>query len=702
MMDLSAMDSASMYAERGLHTIPVWRSSNGVCHCPRGKDCISPGKHPAIDAWQTSATTDLMVIRDWFSANRYNIGVVCGASNVVVIDIDPRNGGAETFASLIAELGPLPATLTADSGGGGTHYVFRRPAGELISKLGQGVDLLRDSRQFLVEPSVHPSGQRYRWRAGCAPDEVTIADMPPSWVARIHQRALPRPTVTRSRDDDRIRRARAYLAKIPGAVSNQSGHTATFNAVAAIMIGFDLSESDTLHLITEDFNPRCDPPWSERELKHKIKSVAKDCQRARGYLLTERSSASSASASAAPCQTAPQVPPAPPVDWTSLLLYTDKQKARRAYHNTAVFVRHHPSYRGKWSYDEMTGSPWFASAPMRPEIVHRIRADADCHLGYTPPATDVEAAIIEAAKDRPFHPIRQYLRSVDWDGEPRLSSMARDYLGSNDRLHSEMVRKFMIGAAARALWPGCKLDTALMLVGEQGNLKSTFFAVLGGQWHADTFIDITSKDAGLQLHSAWIYELAELENVVTGRAESRLKAWLTSTHDLYRPPYGRVAERRARACAMCGTTNRQQFLTDDTGSRRFWIITVRQKVPRDLLVSMRDQLWAEAICAAESGESWWFEAAAETDRETANQQHQEDDSWIDPVHRWLGANRAASEVTLTEVMEGALDLEVGKHDRWSQMRVAKILKALQWARVRLGTVPRTWVYRRPDTLPGVV
>ena len=156
--------------------IPVWRPTPTGCSCPRGDACISPGKHTAIDSGRPRIDR-LRVLRDWFAGDRHNVGVVCGASGICVIDIDPRNDGAASFAALVAELGELPPTITADSGGGGTHYAFRRPPGELVSKLGKGVDFLHDARQFLVEPSIHPSGAMYRWRAHHAPDEIAIAEL---------------------------------------------------------------------------------------------------------------------------------------------------------------------------------------------------------------------------------------------------------------------------------------------------------------------------------------------------------------------------------------------------------------------------------------------------------------------------------------------------------------------------------------------
>lgn len=548
----------------------------------------------------------------------------------------------------------------------------------------------KDASRFWYMPTP-PNGDSWRaQRLTGSPLDVD-ATLP---LAEAPQLRVVNAPATYATTDQKTERARRYLAKIPAAVSGDRGHTQTFNAVAHVMIGFDLDPDTTYDLIASDYNPRCDPPWNEKQLRHKIRSVAERCTRERGYLLTDSRRPVHTTQQAA--DRAPEVPPELDVDWRSLLVIGDKGKTRRGYNNVLAFVRHHPDYRGRWSLNTMSGAVWFDGTAMRDTFVHDVRAHADRVLGFSPGRDDVEAAILTSAIDRPFHPIQQYLRSVDWDGIERLHAMAYDFLGSDDALHAELVRKWMISAVARALEPGCKVDTALMLQGEQGYFKSWFFKILGGDWHADSPIDIANKDSFQQIHAAWIYEFAELENVVTGARESRLKAWVTSTHDMFRAPYARVVDRRARSCVICGTTNRKQFLTDDTGSRRFWIISVAKIIPRELLAENRDQLWAEAVCAYEAGDQWWLEREADAERERQNEEFADEDPWEQIVVDWLRPPNVR-EVTISDLLSSAIKLDVPRQTRSEQMRVSRILKKKGWERRQIWNGgDRVWRYVRPD------
>jgi hypothetical protein len=550
----------------------------------------------------------------------------------------------------------------------------------------------KDASRFWYDPSA-PAGT---WRGERLTGEPIDPDAILALVEPPKLRAVP---PIPARPADRMGRASKYLARIPGAVSGDAGHLATWNAVAHVMVGFDLTIDETRRLIIDEYNPRCSPPWSERELEHKLKDVAARCTRARGYLLTDRAPAPAGVTPPASTAPQPDLFTDGDTDWTQLLLYKKDRSVRRDFANTLVFVRYFPEYRGRWSMDTRADTPHFNGRPMPASLVHDIRARAGERLQFTPSAADVEAAIVKSCEDRPFNPILQYLRSLDWDGVTRLGSMARDYLGSDSELHAEMVRKFMIGAAARVLEPGCKLDTALVLQGDQGLRKSTFFSILGGEWFVDTYIDITNKDSILQLHAAWLYEFAEIENLIVGRASARVRGWMSSSHDTFRPPYQRAAIKKPRAVVICGTVNPQQFLNDETGSRRYWVIPVRRKIPFDLLTEMRDQLWAEAMCSAEAGDQFWLDDESERRRDIENRTFTEDDPWIQPIADWL-SHPNVGEVSCTDLLATVLKVDLAHQDQRAKNRVARALRELGWCRAQrrrtgAGTSDndnRVWVY----------
>ncbi len=578
---------------------------------------------------------------------------------------------------------PLNRAVTADE-----YDRLRQWAGRQSKLAGLEADeQAKDASRFWYVPTI-PDGND--WRAERLTGSPLDVDATLPLAESPSLRVVPQPTYVTT--DQKAERARRYLAKIPGAVSGDGGHTQTFNAVCTVMFGFDLDPDTTYSLIASDYNTRCDPAWSEKELLHKVRSAAERCTRTRGYLLTDNRqpvySTQQASDAATPLEAEHDV------DWRAGCVQKKDGTFKRAYINIVRVVAHHPEFRGKWSLNTMTGDVWFDGNAMRESLVHHLRARADHILGYTPPAADVEAAIQAAAEQRPFHPVQQYLHSVDWDNTPRLIHVAREYLGAESQLHAEMFRRWAIGAVARAVQPGCKFDTALMLYGAQGYGKSTFFAVLGDDYHADSPIDISNKDSFQQIHAAWLYEFSELENVVTGKAESRLKAFITSTHDMYRAPYARAVTRKARGVALCGTTNRRQILTDDTGSRRFWIVPVSQPIDVIELSRVRDQLWAEAMAAYEAGEIWWLDADLERQREKANEEFNEEDAWTDRVRDWLRAPTVAA-TTVSDVLTGALEVDLSRQGHWETRRVGRILTRLGWHREREAAGDRRWVYLRP-------
>lgn len=291
-------------------------------------------------------------------------------------------------------------------------------------------------------------------------------------------------------------------------------------------------------------------------------------------------------------------------------------------------------------------------------------------------ATVLQGALLAAAQERAYHPVKEYLTGLQWDGVPRIAALLPDVLrvGPND-LYQAYMRRFMIGSVARACEPGSKFDTALIFVGAQGAKKSTFFAKLfGRRWFGDSPIPIGDKDAFIQLRTVWCYEAAEMEDLSKKTAEA-IKQFLSGSTDVYRAPYDREARHHPRHAVMVGTTNRPEFLSDETGSRRFWPITIPAgtDIKIELVSQWRDQLWAEAYAAWRAGEQFWFEMteSAAMGREDDVARYQVEHPWTPLIDQWLVT--APKRFKTAAILTGALKLDPHQFTQQTSRIVTSIL-----------------------------
>jgi predicted P-loop ATPase len=291
-------------------------------------------------------------------------------------------------------------------------------------------------------------------------------------------------------------------------------------------------------------------------------------------------------------------------------------------------------------------------------------------------ASDIVAV---CAQENRYSPVREYLNSVAGGEQINLESLAERYFGTDNPFHAILLKRTLIAAVARAFKPGCKVDTMCILQGGQGALKSTFWQTLAGEtWFTDNLSEASEKDEKLKLRRYWILEFSEFETVYKRKDVEQLKAFLSSRIDSLRRPYGRSLEDFPRTSIFVGSTNRQEFLNDPTGGRRYWVIpVVAETIPIQTLEEERDRIWAAAVAAYRSGEQWWLTREEDKLLEEANKGWQSSDTWEVVVLNYL---QNKSICTVSELFTHAIQIELAKQGKAEQMRLSDILRRNGWAR----------------------
>jgi predicted P-loop ATPase len=304
----------------------------------------------------------------------------------------------------------------------------------------------------------------------------------------------------------------------------------------------------------------------------------------------------------------------------------------------------------------------------------------------------VHKAVDLRAHERTFHPVRDYLNSLCWDGKPRVDAWLSRYLGAVPTEYTKTIGgMFLIAAVARIFQPGCQADYMLILEGEQGEFKSSACRILGDEWFSDNLPDIATagKDVSQHLRGKWIIEVTEL-NAMSRAESSQLKAFITRTVERYRRSYGRKEVVEPRQCVFIGTTNSSVYLRDETGSRRYWPVKTGT-INLDDLKQDRDQLFAEALRLFRHGVQWWPDKAFEAAHVKPEQDARfEEDPWADPIIQYL-SGLTINRVTTSQIARHALgflsDARVGFGDA---RRIGAVLEREGWKRGARQKVGRWW------------
>lgn len=391
-------------------------------------------------------------------------------------------------------------------------------------------------------------------------------------------------------------------------------------------------------------------------------------------------------------------------NWRNHLIMNEKGEGLKSTsgQNAALILQYAQNFEGIFAWDDfahnvllMRRPEWDVNPESRfPRHLKDSDTTACCgwleYAGLTVKFNDVGRIIVRVAEHNKFNPVKDALNKLVWDGKSRINGhedglpFFAEYFGAEDteinRLFGE---KWLIGAVARAMKPGCKMDTMIVLEGPQGLQKSTSLQVLSDGLvkgvFTDEMSDPNSKDAALQMQGRWIIEIAELDSfskaTVTG-----IKSWLARSTDRFRRPYGKVVEEFPRSCVMAGTVNplgNAGYLKDPTGGRRFWPVETTY-IDIERLKIDAQQIWAEALHLYKQGVKWWLTREQDALATQAQKRRYEDDPWSEKIDTWCTGHQ---QVSLQSIMANCLEIPAERQSILVTRRISSHMVRRGWERV---------------------
>ncbi len=768
-------NAALSYVARGLHVLPLHGIHEGACTC-KTRDCPNAGKHPIgalVPNGLNDASSDPATVRGWFTTYpNANVGIRTGPeSGVFVLDVDARHGGHFNLEDIESTHGKLPYSHRArtGSGGGSMHIYFRYPESRAVpnstDRLGRGLDIRGKGGYVVAPPSRHLSGGTYEW---LDEDDTTLEDAP-AWLL---DRICPAKPATEAPEPphechipitQRKRLAREFLKTAEIAIEGHGGDNLTYRTVCRVVKKFCITDFASFMEVIKDWNIDCQPPWDEKDLKHKFDSAFKSFAWPWHSALPDIAPAPALPPESAPAaeqapapQDGPATPePAAPLDleeiaalsddiarhqaikdfaksngvassivqkqvqairreasapkldsWRSRLILEpagDNLITKSCVHNARVVLSHHEAIKGKIRFNLLTQNIENHGLPLNHKpgqwtdvMTYALTAWLQPNEGIFLHSSTIDEIVRDVAMDHPYHPVKDYLEALKWDGINRVDHWLTDHCEAEDTpLHRAFARKFLISAVRRIYEPGSQADHMLILESEQGRKKSTYLRTLfSPAWFTDEVDVLGSKDSAMQLNGVWGVELAELDSM--HRSETtRVKAFITRRIDRYRPPYGRHVVEMPRQCVFVGTTNKDHYLTDDTGNRRFWTVRCHRLHP-ELLEETRDQLWAEAYALYRSGEQPFLDREDIADAATEAQETRHVaavDPWTEPVADIIETWHRGAPVTLSALLV-KLGVDVAKQSQRDFARLGPIMRSLGFTRVKAKVDGKNkWVFR---------
>jgi predicted P-loop ATPase len=661
-------------------------------------------KRPYQTKWQERPLTKAKLAAELKAGRARAIGVCCGVPSGGLLFLDHDGKSAST---ILREWGcpmsSLPRSWTVTSGRDGRfqviyqvpkHYwdgiVTRKYKTGLTDAEGkpEQVELRWTGCQSVVAGD-HPLTPGYHWVTKYTPDDLPIAEAPSELLERMLKPVATAVVLAEVRTgDDDATRARSYLDAL------SAGRADDYDDWLAVGMALHSVGDDAL---LDDWEQ-----WSAQSGKHK----PSDCQRKwRSFkksgitLGTLGDMAKKDGWRGASRQLASAAPDADDEPATAPIL-TKPQKLE-----TAELLAYLRTTMDAIRFNTFTQQIEIKGQAL--EGAERFYLNL-AEMGYKVGKELAIDCLVQVANENLYDPVTEYLNRNALEVEPTyIDRLATAYLRPGDEvqpeptIYDEMLKRTLIGAVARAFSPGCKHDTACVIMGDQGAYKSSFWQCLGGPFFSDALGDITSKDDIMVLHRSWMMEWAELDHITNRKHAGQVKAFLSQAVDLLRVPYGKAVESFPRRGIIVGTTNKTAgFLVDETGNRRFWVIpttkTQQDQINTAALLLERDAIWSAAVHAHRNGELSRLPLAMENRISEENDTYLIDSPWRSPIIEYLDRRVKVELLTSEEILEYAIKKPLERQSRADQMQVASILKDLGWVKKREATGRRRWHYVRSD------
>jgi len=619
--------AALSYANKGWKVFPVTPNQK------RPLTELAPQGHK-------NATSDLAIIEQWWT--KYptaNIGLNLEASGLVCVDVDSYKEDCAFDTYMQAR--ELPETLQQRSARGGTHYVFRSPPdAEYPGTLGKSIDLKHKGYILLgpssfIDPSTHERGI-YSWindvAPADAPDWLLSAKLEPL-TAAFPKASLEPPVLPfrASLDPSRLEAEASQGVNWHSNVLRLVGHMIANGAT-------DLEVHATTDALTLD-------GYTVAQTRREVQSMAESA-RVKGFGdgLYARGEMSVGSIET---------------------LQTDRLGKPICNHsNVVALLTKHPDWENVFVNDAFDRvkkvlKPLPHDGRSASSFIPRQLVDNDYTVvciwlndfGITSvQKSTVMDAVQAVCAQQTFNPLMDYFRGIQKqypEDDKLLDDWMCRFLGVNASNEAErkyitaVSRLMLIQAVARAKKPGCKADSVIVLEGEQGTGKSTALRVLFSDKHfGDQLPHMASKDASSYLKGKWGVELAELDFKRKTEVET-IKAFISRLTENYRPAFGREEIEVARTCVFIGTTNSDNYLSDETGNRRFLPIKTTS-IDIGNLGGHRDRLWAAAAHAYDKGEQYWLTSEVVDLARDQAKQRLEQDPWVETIEERMNSMAEAS------------------------------------------------------------